>query len=556
MGLALSTAVSGLRAHNQLIDVVGNNLANLSTNGFKTKRILFSDLIYRDSISTAQSATATSGGTNPGQIGAGVQSTIVDANLSQGSLEATGSLFDFAIEGQGYFTMFDGNLNRPVYSRVGAFSLDDTGTLVDPATGYRVQRFGVAGEPVGTAPGFQTPGDSSIKVAFGATIPGNETTSVSIGGNLPANASAPVSQVLNSLNPFLSGGVPATPATLLTSLDSSVGSYVGGDSLVLAGTDFDGSAVSSTLAVDGATTIADVVTAVNSLFSGASATVDANGRLIVTADQSGMTGLALSITDSLANTGFTDWASHAPVVQIAGQDGATVENSLEVYDQQGAAHALGVTFQKVGINEWNMTVAIDSSEGTLLDNLVEGIVFNDDGSILESGGVGLGDTDIEVQFSNFSTPQVIQFDFGVGGLRDGLSHLAVEGSITVDQDGFGSGTLTDVSISSTGLLQAESSNGRKFELAQLAIARFRNPKGLREVGGNYSVESPSSGEVQIGPGQNGGRGVVRGGHLESSNVDMALQFTKLIVAQRGFSANARTITVADQLLQELTNLIR
>lgn len=554
MGIALTAAVSGLRAHDQAIDIVGNNLANLSTHGFKTKRILFRDLIYRDSLSSAKSADENSGGTNPGQVGTGVQSSIVDANLSQGGLEATGAQFDFAIEGEGYFVVSDGS--RTLYTRVGAFSLDDTGTLVDPATGYRVQRFGIEGEPIDGLPGFQAPGTDSIKVPFGATIPGNSTSRVSIGGNLPANASPPVAQLLTSLNPFTTGGATATASTTLSSIDANTANYISGDSLELSGTDFDGTFVSTTLSVDSTTTIGDLVSAIDSLFPGATATFDSQGRLNVTADQAGKTDLNLAIVDASTNTGQTEWSTNGPIIQVGGQEGATVENSLEIFDPQGAAHAVGVTFQKTSVNEWDMTISMDTSEGTLIDNKVEGIVFNDDGSIREIRGTGVGDTNIEVQFTNFAVPQTITFDFGVSGLRDGLSHLAVEGTIDVDQDGFGSGTLTSISISPTGLLQADSSNGRKFPLAQIAIARFRNPKGLQQIGGNYSVASPSSGEVQIGPGQNGGRGVIRGGHLENSNVDMALQFTKLIVAQRGFSANARTITVADQLLQELTSLIR
>lgn len=554
MGIALSAAVSGLRAHDQLIDVVGNNLANLSTHGYKTKRVLFSDLIYRDSISSAKSADEATGGTNPGQIGTGVQSSIVDSNLSQGGLEATGSQFDFAVEGEGYFVVSDGT--RTLYTRVGAFSLDDTGTLVDPATGYRVQRFGIEGEPVNGLPGFQPPGNGAIQVPFGATIPGNATSHVSIAGNLPSNATPPVAHVLASVNPFTVGGSAATPTTTLSSLDANTTSYVSGDVVELSGSDFDGAPVSASLSVDSTTTIGDLVAAVDSLFPGATATFDANGRLTVTADQPGETDLQLAISDATANTGETEWTTNVPVVQVGGQDGSTIESSIEIFDPQGAAHAVGVTFQKVSANEWDMTISMDSSEGTLIDNRVEGIIFNNDGSIREIGGLGDGDANIEVQFTNFSTSQVIDFDFGISGLRDGLSHLAVAGSVDVDQDGFGSGTLTSVSISPTGLLQADSSNGRKFPLAQLAIARFRNPGGLQAIGGNYAVASPSSGEVQTGPGQNGGRGVIRGGHLENSNVDMALQFTKLIVAQRGFSANARTITVADQLLQELTQLIR
>ena len=104
--------------------------------------------------------------------------------------------------------------------------------------------------------------------------------------------------------------------------------------------------------------------------------------------------------------------------------------------------------------------------------------------------------------------------------------------------------------------QGLSTNGKVFALAQLAIARFPNPTGLEGLGSNYFQESSNSGVASIGSGLSGGRGQIIGSQLEGSNVDLAQEFTRLIVAQRGFSANARTITVADEILEELTNIIR
>ena len=111
-----------------------------------------------------------------------------------------------------------------------------------------------------------------------------------------------------------------------------------------------------------------------------------------------------------------------------------------------------------------------------------------------------------------------------------------------------------LSISGDGVLSGIASNGRSLEVAQMAIARFANNQGLENVGDNYFVQTANSGTPDIGSGQSSGRGVVRGAQLESSNVDVALEFTQLIIAQRGFSANARSITVADEILQELNNI--
>ena len=111
-------------------------------------------------------------------------------------------------------------------------------------------------------------------------------------------------------------------------------------------------------------------------------------------------------------------------------------------------------------------------------------------------------------------------------------------------------------IDTLGRITGVASNGSTFTLAQLAIASFSNPDGLTLDGANFFSVSLASGEPEIGTAGAGDRGVIRSGQLEGSNVDLALEFTRLLVAQRGFSANARTITVTDEMLEELTNIIR
>jgi flagellar hook protein FlgE len=122
-------------------------------------------------------------------------------------------------------------------------------------------------------------------------------------------------------------------------------------------------------------------------------------------------------------------------------------------------------------------------------------------------------------------------------------------------DGFPPGELAEVQVDTDGKVYGLASNGIKIPLAQLAIASFRNTDGLVAIGNNYYTGSLASGAAEIGSAL-GSRGAVRSGQLEGSNVDLALEFTRLIIAQRGFSANSRTITVTDEILQELTSIIR
>ena len=135
---SLLTGVSGLVAHQRLLDVVGNNLANMNTTAFKSQRILFGDLLYETIQPATSSNEGSNGGTNPNQIGGGVKVAGTDRSFGQGALENTGGQFDLAISGGGFFSVTDGN--RDYYTRAGAFSLDEQGFLVAPG-GFHVKRF-------------------------------------------------------------------------------------------------------------------------------------------------------------------------------------------------------------------------------------------------------------------------------------------------------------------------------------------------------------------------------------------------------------------------------
>ena len=190
---------------------------------------------------------------------------------------------------------------------------------MDPTNGYRVQRSGTVGEPDGVNPGFQTPGDNGIVIPFGATIPGQPTADVELSGNLTADATGPQAEVLTSATPFSVGGAAATAATTLNALDSNTVDYVLGDSVIINGADVDGSPINVPLAVDGTTTLGDLAAAVSGAYAGATASVDASGNLVLTADNDGDSQLVLSISDDVANTGGTNFANHTPNVQTPGK---------------------------------------------------------------------------------------------------------------------------------------------------------------------------------------------------------------------------------------------
>ena len=551
MGNPLTTGVTGLIAHRRMLDVVGNNLANVNSVGYKTQRALFSELFYETIRSASAGNGVFIGGINPSQVGSGVKISQIDRDFSQGSLELTGGEFDFALQGNGFFVVDSGD--GTFFTRSGAFAVDANQNLVDPATGYGVQRHGTIGE----ASGFQEPGNNSIRIPFGVTIPGEATTRINVAGNLSAEGSAPAAAVLTSNSRFLSGGAAATSTTLLNNLDSNSAPYIAGDTITISGRDAGGTDVLTTFNVDGTTTLGDLVSAISGAYPDATATLDTNGNIVLSADNVGVTPLQITLTDGFSNTGGTSFDIHQLITTTVGAEGEEVNTAVEFVDSLGRPHTLRLIFERQVTNHtWAMRTEIDTGSGTIADPSLGEIRFNDDGSFQQASSTGSGTVAVSVQLNGISDPQTLVIDLGDPNSFQGLTQTLTQSAPLVESDGFVAGTLTSVAVSADGVVNGIASNGRIVQIAQLAIASFSNVKGLEAVGDSYYRPSANSGQAQSGAAQSGGRGRVSSGQLETSNVDIAFEFTRLITAQRGFSANARTITVSDEVLQELTNLIR
>lgn len=547
MTRSLMTGITGLRTHQQKLDVVANNLANMNTVGFKAQSATFSDLMY-NTVRTGSTSEA-SGGINPQSIGTGVQMAQISRRFTQGALQSTGEVLDFAIQGDGFFTL-KGQAGEDVFTRAGSFALDGNGRLVDPATGSLVQRFGATGEPAEDGGfGFQVHGDNSIRVPLGAAIPGEATDNLELFGNLPSRSIPPTAEILSSFESFMTATGPADLTTRLDDLTINQIGYGAGDILDIKGTHPDGTPYSGTLAAENAT-LGDLVNELNGLLVGATAELQPDGTLAISADDTGEGFLSLLITDTPGNVGSSNFFSNSMVVTTDGSDGDAYELSMEIYDLRGESHRISFDFLKVSTNAWTVSADINPDSGVLLDGAVLNLTFNEDGTYALAGANGIGDANIEIKLNSIEAPQIVAVDFSQ------LSHLATEYSLTQTQDGYPPGNLVSIAVSSSGEISGLASNGRTLPLAQLAMASFINDGALDPMGNNYFQPSLNSGPASIGQGLAGGRGQVIGAQLENSNVDIAQEFTQLIVAQRGFSANARTITVADEMLEELTNIIR
>ena len=558
MSFALSAGVTGLQAHQKMLDIAGNNLANVNTTAFKASRITFSELLS-ETIKKASQPTTTVGGTNPQQMGSGVGVSGIAPNMTQGNIVNTGNPLDLAIEGEGYFVVSDGSQN--LYTRAGAFGVDANSNLVDPATGYLVQRIGSVGE----SDGFQTAGNSNVKVPYDVAIAANATSEVAVAGNLSADATftTPQTNILASNVTYTtSSGTVATGTTLIDDLDQTTSGTYSSATITVSGYEHDGTDLtdSSPLSVDGTTTMQDLVDHINTVLGGSNATAAlTNGRIVITDVDSGYSRSDVTLT--FANSGTADWEEpvYFEITTVGGEEVKSI--NITVYDTQGGKHVLSGAFVRTDTaNTWDMvltSITGNITQITMDNRRIEDITFNaSNGSY--SGLGGSDDAEFVVTFAHdTSNPQTIAISMGTVGKLDGLTQFAGNSTaVAREQDGYAAGRLSTVSVNNEGILIGAFSNGIKKDIATLQVALFQNTAGLESVGGGYFIPSANSGEAIATQAMTGGAGTIHGGALEKSNADVATEFVNMIQAQNGFQANARTIRVANDILRELSNLIR
>ena len=564
MSFVLSAGVTGLQAHQKMLDVAGNNLANVNTTAFKASRITFSELLS-ETIKKASQPTANVGGTNPQQMGSGVAIGGISPNMAQGNIVNTGNPLDLAIEGEGYFVLNDGQQN--IYTRAGAFGVDADSDLVDPATGYLIQRIGREGE----ADGFQTPGDSNVHVPYDAAMPASKTSQIKVAGNLSSDATlvggAQTQLLASDITYTTSNGTTATAVTEIDQLDQfSGGSGTGGQldvgesgTITISGYHPDGTAFSSglTFTVNPDTTLADLVDHLNNnVLTGATASL-VNGQIKITDDISGYSKSDLAL--SYSGDGSLTTPAYFEILTVGGDQVKNV--NILIYDSQGGKHVFTGVFVRTDTpNTWDMvltSVTGDVHQISMTDRRVEGITFNaSDGSF--AGITGSDTPQFVITFAHDTTsPQTIDISMGTIGKMDGLTQFrGTSTAVAREQDGYEAGRLSTVSVNNEGMVIGAFSNGIKKNIAALEIALFQNPAGLESVGAGYFIPSANSGSAVATQAMTGGAGVIHGGALEKSNADVATEFVNMIQAQNGFQANARTIRVANDILRELSNLIR
>lgn len=254
--------------------------------------------------------------------------------------------------------------------------------------------------------------------------------------------------------------------------------------------------------------------------------------------------------DSTQTTPALAWDPANPVAT------SNFSTSLSVYDSQGNAHTATAYFRKTADNTWDWHVilpdAVAGTPGSSTSPIDGTLTFDETGAL--TGQTPLASAAQNITFTGgVAAPQPIFFDLGVGATTQYASSSVVSSQT---QDGYYQGTLTKITIDDKGYVNGVYSNGQLQKLYQVALAKFSSTAGLSKAGGTLFEETLESGQPLFSDASTPGVGKILANSLEQSNVDMAAQFVKMITTQRGYSANSKTITTADEMLQEVLSLKR
>jgi flagellar hook protein FlgE len=609
---SLFSGVTGLQSHQIAMDVESNNIANVNTIGYKYSRANFSDLLAQ----TNQIATAPQGelgGKNAVQIGLGTTVNSITRIHSQGSIQNTDKNTDVAIQGDGFFIVSADGGNTYKYTRAGDFKFDASGNFVDN-NGFIVQGW-LRDEDTGLVD--STAPITNIQIPSGLTTPAFASTEITVKANL--SSSAIVDQFSPTYQISTAGVITTADGRTVAAADAEdMGIMFNGSGEAFqlssaSAASFAGGGQGMTVSFDGGVTVRDfrytdgtppagLVAAgtlglVNDTYyfnsaadlrgalqtfsqiTSAGSTVEVNDQGKFVLRNTAGSALAVEIdpivdANTIENARFTEafatMAGALPVGTSVKQsqpiNTATHATSIDVYDSLGGKHTVSINFRKDSVNtttgftDWryNVTVPVPGSlSGAIAPNLNildGGIITFDSNGALSTYNIP------SIDFSpnnGAAANQQVNLNFGTLGAYDGITSFDNDsGTSGISQDGYPGGDLVGIRIDQSGTLVGSFTNGRSFGLAQIGMAKFSNNEGLVSDGGNVYLQSANSGDPIIGTAATAGRGFMQSSALEASNVDLSKSLTQLIIIQRGYQANGKTITTSDTLLETLIGLKR
>ncbi|MBM4339142.1 MAG: flagellar hook protein FlgE [Deltaproteobacteria bacterium] len=471
------SGLSGLDTHGTAMKVIGDNIANVKTTGFKSSTAHFEDVL-------GVSLTGVGGGS---QTGAGASISTVDGNFIQGSLETTNVATDIAINGKGFFIVQDASSAETFYTRAGHFIIDNQGFYVN-AQGYQVQ--GYLYDSAGTSL-VETLAD--VQINQNSMIPPRVTSTVDMVLNLDASDSVPT---------------------------------------------YSGSAWAASTAYTAGTRVYPP-------------TPNGYSYECTVAGTSGAAGPTWPTTiGATVVDGTVTWT-----VRQGPSDISNFSTMVNVFDTLGQSHPVLIAFRKTAANTWAWHALIDGGEviggtaGRYQQIGTDTLTFNTSGALTSPTPDDLNTS--AINFTNGSTIAANAIDVDFTGTTQYGAASAIQ---TLAQDGYTAGTVSGVGIDDEGNIVANYTNGTRRKIARLALADFPNLNGLARKGSTLYQATTTSGDPLYNKPGVGGMGNISSSMLEESNVDLASEFIKMIIIQRGYQANTKVITTTDEMLAQLINI--
>lgn len=547
---SMYSGVSGLKTHQTKMDVIGNNIANVNTVGFKSSSVTFSEIMYQNlSGASGPNALTGTGGVNAKQIGLGVTTGSTSVNITgAGASQTTGRAFDIKLNDTNSATSFFivSNGSGTQFTRAGSFYVDGAGNLCMTSTGYNVMGWQV--DPTtgdirkDTVSALRVMSEKNMTSAPEATVNGR------CEGVLDKNSTDVTSEAGQAMN--------------LSFYDALGYSYVAKFAIKETNRDTGEYTVELTDILDSTNkSILD-----QTKYDSVTGTYDPDylGDIFgaVKSQTKTYTPRAGWTTVDAANNIFEYNATYYRYDAAAG-------NLVEVADNGGGnyvqvpggttktlAEAFGVSPYATGITMTNgvVTANVSSANYTLKFN-------PDDGVFDYIGATGQDNVFLNLKDTLGGNFENIDIDFTGTKWFDngGSSTIGMDKGDVDGKTGTGKklGDMIGVFVDTNGKIYGTYDNGNTILLGQIAVAQFANAMGLEKVGDNCYTTTLNSGEFDgIGVDITAGGGTMSTGMLEMSNVDLSSEFTEMITTQRGFQANSRIITVSDTLLEELINLKR
>lgn len=571
---SLYSGVAGLKVHNQRMDVIGNNISNVNTTGFKASTVTFKDIFYQDK-SQSSSGTYAKGGKNANQVGYGAKMGAIQQVMTQSGLTFSDTVTDCAIQGEGFFQVMDGAGNI-FYTRNGQFHVDNVGNLCDPSGNIVL---GISGDPTNSEAGsnpinlYVPPVDnqraSADKVYSDGTNEYSYTISTSNFGD-EGNISVTIRATADDEVPFASMNARSLTIDLdLTRNYQNEQEFEDAinEAIEAGGISLPNNMLPLNFDFMNVPTTADEINSVQATSrflkdSAAADSTDANDTywkqlfpgLSFQVNEAGDFGNNYEINivgyDAKGSTTAkptAKWTNNVLTIRVPSNTDVTID------DLQNAVDVAA------GGNKWKqITVCPDVTDKTtkVFENKYDRddpdaeppVYINPDGTV----------NDQAAKYVDTTTT----FRLGFADGRDNFFARVAEAMGTVKLNGgmvAAAQTTEDLEsmyIDDDGVIYGVHAVHGTIAMGRIDLAVFENTMGLTQVGTSYWQPSPSSGDPQVKKANDNGVGAVVSNALEMSNADLSQEISDMIITQRGFQANSRVITVTDTMLEELVNLKR